>query len=273
MVYPQWWANQREIDPDDSLSIIDLVNHGTIDCKLAALLWLLMEHRASLLVASAPSFAGKTTLMHALLDFLPPQVRQIPLQGHFEDFAFLSTSKAQESYLVTEEISNHQYEYLWGYKAIKAFTLLYKGYSLGGTIHARNAEDSVYLLARSLGLPLNLLTKLGIVVELYARNGRTYEDEPIRKVVNVSLVVPDKEGLAIQVLANRQPMAPGFDYQPESVLHEALSRKGLIGKTRVNAEIETREHFLRHLRKTGKTTRKQVRKAVLGFYGQREEGL
>jgi hypothetical protein len=272
MLYSPWWASQRFSNRGDSLSILDLVDSGTVDCKLAALLWLLMEYRASVMVASGPVFAGKTTLLHALMDFLPPGVQQISLKGYYEDFQFLDYSKPDKTYLIAEEISNHaffNFEYLWGVKAVRAFRLLSKGYALGATMHARSSEEVIYILHRAVGLPVSLISQLGIIVNLRATAGRSYEDEPIRRVNSVDLVLPNQESLAVQVLAARQYTENGFDYQAERNLQQALASKYLIGKYHVNAEIETRKHFLRHLLQKGKSSRYEVRKAVLDYYRSR----
>jgi hypothetical protein len=266
MFYPRWWA-QWSGNNSDSLSILDLVISGTVDCKLAALLWLLMEHRASVLVAAGPSFAGKTTLLHALLDFLPPEIQRISLKGYYEDFKFTNFCKPDSTYLITEEISNHGFaEYLWGLKAVRTFKLLSQGYALGGTIHARKAEEVIYVLHSYLGIPLPQLSRLGIIVNLRAAAGRTYEDEPVRRVTSVDLILPDKEGLAVQILAARQMTEKGFVYLPEGDLQQALSKKYLIGKSPVAREIDARKRFLRHLLKGDRTSRKDVRNAVLGYY-------
>jgi energy-coupling factor transporter ATP-binding protein EcfA2 len=267
MLYNRWLANQGLQSKDEGLSILDLVKSETLDCKLAALLWLLMEQKTSLLVAAGPSFAGKSTLMHCLLDFLPPATEQITLLGYFETFKFLEYSQPDKSYLVTEEVSDHQYEYLWGAKAIRAFNLTLKGYPLGGTIHARNPEETVYILNRWLGLQLPVLSKLGLIVNMQARNGRTYDDEPIRRVVSVNLVTPVEEGLGLQVLAERNFTDRAFQYLPEQDLQNVLASRFQLGKRPVALEMEAREYFLRRLRKKGKTSRKQLRTAVAGYYG------
>jgi hypothetical protein len=263
----RWWVNQGFGDYTDSLSILDLVNSGTIDCKLAGLLWVLMEHRASVLVAAGPSFAGKTTLLHALLDFLPPDLHKVSLQGYYEDFTFTDNSPPEKTYMIAEEISNHgMVEYLWGYKAIRAFKLMSQGYGLGATIHARNSQEVIFILHKYLGLPLAVLTRLGMVVNLHAIAGRNFYDEPIRRVNSVDLILPSSEGLTIKVLAARKLTENGFDYQAEKSLYRALAEKSLTGKSPVNAEIDTRMRFLRHLLKKGEFSRKEVRKAVLEYY-------
>ncbi len=82
----------REIDlgPErDRRSIVALVADGTIDTRVAALAWILLEHRTSLLVAAGPSGTGKTVLLRALLGFLPPDAAVRTVAGIRETFAWL----------------------------------------------------------------------------------------------------------------------------------------------------------------------------------------
>jgi hypothetical protein len=271
MFYPKWLSGSGIENDNNGLSILELVKSGTLDCKLAGLLWILMEHRASVLVAAGPSYAGKTTLLHALLDFLPPGLQMVSLQGSQEDFKFTENSPAEKTYMIAEEVSNHGFfeDYLWGHKAVRAFKLLIPGYALGATIHARNSQEVLYILYKYLGLPLEVLTRLGIVVNLHATAGRSEWDEPIRRVSSVDLILPSPEGLAIQVLAARQYSENGFEYQTEKGLQQALLEKRLIGKGQVVGEIDIRMRFLKHLLNKGETSRAEVKKAVLDYYNSR----
>jgi hypothetical protein len=272
MLYPRWWANQQVDNEVEGLSVLNLVGSGTLDCKLAGLLWILMEHRSSVLVASGPAWAGKTTLLNVLLDFLPPDLQRITLQGYFEDFRFLNYAKPEKTYLVAEEISNHGFaEYLWGNKATRAFNLLTRGYHLGSTIHARKSEEVIYVLNKYLGLPLPVLTQLGIIVNLRAVAGQSYEDEPIRRITSVDLILPAQEQLMIQVLAARQFTEERFNYLSEKDLHRVLADKYFIGQSSVNDEIDARAHFLEHLIQAGKSSRKEVRDAVQEYCNSRAE--
>jgi hypothetical protein len=259
--WPQWWG----LKLNENLSILDVVNSGAIDFKLAGLLWLLMEHRASVLVAAGPSFAGKTTILHALLDFLPPEIEQVTLRGYEEDFRLLGGGKPDKTYLVTEEISNHSYEYLWGYQVVKAFELIPKGYALGGTIHARNIREVAYVL-NALGLPLPLIARLGVVVTLQVTRGRYYDDEPVRRVDTVSTVSLAKEGLVAHLLASRQSLDDRFIYPTEPALRSILFNKFGIKNDDVSSEIELRRRFLSQLRDKGICSREEVRKAISEYY-------
>jgi hypothetical protein len=250
---------------DENFSILDVVESGTIDFKLAGLLWLLMERRASVLVAAGPIWAGKSTLLHALLDFLRPEIERVALRGYDEDFRSLGKAKPENTYLVAEEISNHSYEYLWGYQVVKAFEYIPKGYALGGTTHARNIREVAYVL-NALGVPLPLIAGLGAIITLQVTRGRRYDDEPVRYVDTVSTVSLAKEGLVARTLAARNLPDEKFTYPPEQDLHSILFHKLGVEYKSISSEIEARGRFLSELPAKGVRLRGQVRNAILEFY-------
>jgi hypothetical protein len=266
-----WWTDWPFSRVNENLSILDVVNSGVIDFKLAGLLWLLMEHRASVLVAAGPIWAGKTTILHALLDFLPPGIQRIHLHGYAEDFKFSNNYRPENTYLVSEEISNHQYEYLWGYQVVKAFELLAKGYALGSTIHARNVREVAYVLHGILNVPLPLIARLGAVVTLQVTRGRSHYDEPVRRVDTVSIVNITDKGLIAQILAARESTDDEFIYPAEKSLYDALFNKFAIKYDQVFPEITLRERFLSQLRNKGIASREEVKKAISDYYRSRGE--
>lgn len=270
MVRTQWWADWPFRRIDDELSILDVVKFGTIDFKLAGLLWLLMEHRASLIVASGPVWAGKSTLFHAVLDFLRPDIDKVFLRGYDEDFTYLGNEKPEKTYLVTEEISNHSYEYLWGYQVPKAFELMPRGYALGGTIHARNIKEVAYIL-NALGVSLPLIANLGVIITLQVIRSSSSYDEFIRYVDTVSTVSLTEDGLVARILASRQSPDEKFVYPSEKSLHNTLLNKFSIEYDSVSEEIELRGSYLRQLQDKGISSREEVKKAVLDYYSSRNK--
>ncbi|MEK7765428.1 MAG: hypothetical protein AAB368_04240, partial [bacterium] len=54
------------------LSIVDLIEAGTVTRELAAYLLAAIGGGASFMTAALPGGAGKTTVMGALLNFVPP---------------------------------------------------------------------------------------------------------------------------------------------------------------------------------------------------------
>jgi hypothetical protein len=265
MARTHWWADWAFHRPESTLSVLDVIEFGTIDFKLAGLLWLLMEHRASLIVASGPIWVGKTTLLHALLDFLRPEIEKVTLQGYDEDFKDLGSEKPENTYLITEEISNHSYEYLWGHQVPKAFELLSSGYALGGTMHARNIKEVAYVL-NALGVSASQIAGLGVVVTLQVARGRSYYDEPVRYVDTVCTIKSSKDGLIAQMLATRNSPDEEFDYPSERSLHDTLFSKFSIKYGNVFSEVDQREQFLSQLRDRGLLSREEVRKEVAEYY-------
>lgn len=265
MARAQWWTDWIYQRVDDQYSILDVIKFGTIDFKLAGLLWLLMEQRASLLVASGPIWAGKSTLFHSLLDFLRPEIKQVSLHGYYEDFKSLYNEKPESTYLVTEEISSHSYEYLWGYQVVKAFQLLSKGYAIGGTIHARNVREVAYVL-NALRVPLPQIASLGAVVTLQVTRGRFFDDEPIRYVDTVSTVNMTEDGLIAQVLASRRVADEKFTFASEQLLHDVFSNKFHINYNSVSSEIEVRGQYLKQLNEKGISSREELRKEIMQYY-------
>ena len=70
-------------------SVAGLIADGTLDPELAAIVWLLVEGHVPLVVGAGPRLTGKTTLLHALLDFLPPDIGTREILGRAEDFSWL----------------------------------------------------------------------------------------------------------------------------------------------------------------------------------------
>jgi len=70
-------------------SVAGLIADATLDAELAAVVWLLVEGQVPLIVGAGPRLTGKTTLLHALLDFLPPDIGTREILGRAEDFSWL----------------------------------------------------------------------------------------------------------------------------------------------------------------------------------------
>jgi len=64
---PGWPAPPRH-------SIVELIADGVLDAELASLAWLLIEARLPVVVAALARGVGKSTLLEALLDFLPATI-------------------------------------------------------------------------------------------------------------------------------------------------------------------------------------------------------
>ncbi|RLG63557.1 hypothetical protein DRO02_05935 [archaeon] len=64
----------------EPLSLLDLIRLDTINCEIAAYLWLLVDLDANFMICGKPA-SGKTTFMNALLSLIPPEKRIITLES------------------------------------------------------------------------------------------------------------------------------------------------------------------------------------------------
>ncbi|MEM0322139.1 MAG: type II/IV secretion system ATPase subunit, partial [Thermoprotei archaeon] len=63
----------------DPVTIVDMLNYGTLNEPIAAYLWLMMENRLSAIVIGATA-AGKTTLLNALVSMVRPGSKVITIE-------------------------------------------------------------------------------------------------------------------------------------------------------------------------------------------------
>ncbi len=194
-----WWGYHRA--PPRPLSITQIIRAGTIDAELAALLWLLVEGRVPLVVAASAPLTGRTTILTALLDFLPPDTDRRFLHGDMEDFEWLpdaaslgwvgdhadaprragrpgrfglrdgprpsDPSDTSATYLLASELGPHLPVHTWGLQARVAVRALQRGYGLGATIHAGSLEGVFEQLGASpVALTDDELRRLGVVIVL-----------------------------------------------------------------------------------------------------------
>jgi flagellar protein FlaI len=64
---------------EDPLTIIDLIENETIDETIAAYVWLLMDHKMSVMIAGATG-AGKTTALNAIACLTNPEYKMISIE-------------------------------------------------------------------------------------------------------------------------------------------------------------------------------------------------
>src|SRR6266542_7125249 len=112
------------------LTILDLVANNTLSARVAAALWAAMDARLSLVVTAVPRFAGKSTLMNAVLGMLPPDIPVHRLDGSREQMLQLK-KEASGGYLVVAEIGQATVPgYVWGETVVELFVTLAAGYKL-----------------------------------------------------------------------------------------------------------------------------------------------
>jgi energy-coupling factor transporter ATP-binding protein EcfA2 len=175
----------------------------TIDSWTAGNLWAALARRRSLAVVAGASGVGKTTLLTALLDFLPSPTRRIYLRGCFETFTFMSDSTiiAGETALLINEISPHLPVYLWGPAVSRVLGAAQQGFALLATAHADSVHDLVGALT---GSPLHVPVAQTAAFEFVVILERHEASRSGRRVRGVWRLQPTRDGVAIA----QMPPAP-----------------------------------------------------------------
>lgn len=279
---PGRWAF-RPVPPRPR-SIVELILTGALDAALAAQLWLLVEARVPIVVAAEAQRTGKSTLLGALLDFLPARVRIVELAGESETFDWLPQAselgwpgvaragpsgepvRADTTVLLANELSDHLPSYTWGEAAKIAIRAASIGYGLAATIHADSLDEVFEALRRP---PVRLaddeLSHLGVVLVLQRVDGER------RRVVAAHYVRPvarDLHGhlqrLGPAVLATWNPVDDNFEHFGWGVMPELALRVGRRAGD-LEIEIERRRDYLERLVATGVTEPQLARDAIRDY--------
>jgi hypothetical protein len=269
--------------PPEPRSIAELIRAGTIDADLAATIWLLVEGRVPLVVAGDGQGVGKSTLLGALLDFLPPELRVVELRGIDESFEWLPQAselgwpgvpgrpdgtpvRPETTVILAAELSDHTPADTWGEAARVAVRAAALGYCLAATIHGDSLDD---VLAALRATPVRLtddeLSRLGVVLILRRI------DRERRRVVAAHYLRPvarDVHGhvqrLGPAVLATWEPTSDAFEQFGWGVTPELAMR---VGRLAGDFEIEwdTRRSFLEDLVTRGIIGVDAVREAIAKY--------
>lgn len=136
------------------LSLVDLIDAGTVDAPLAAYLAAAMRGGASLLVGARPGGAGKTAVMSALLNFLPDRtfIRPVDRPSVLSD-AQRDDRPGEVCYLAHEIGAGRYHAYVWGQAARAFFALAAGGHTVVSNLHADTLDETQDQLCRRNGVP------------------------------------------------------------------------------------------------------------------------
>jgi hypothetical protein len=154
------------------LSLVDLIDAGTVDLPLAAYLAAVTRSGASFLVGARPGGAGKTAVMCALLNFLPDHtvIRPVGQPSVLVD-AQRDERPGDTCYLAHEVGAGHWYAYVWGREARAFFALAGRGHIVASNLHADMLEETHDQLCRKNGVARAHVD--GVTLKIYLRMART----------------------------------------------------------------------------------------------------
>ena len=261
-----WWGWHGWSDQPEPLSITQILQVGTMPAELAALFWLSLERRASLILAADPPSSGKTTILTALFTFLPPETRAYFTRGWGETFDLPPLSDAAPTYILVNEISDDLPVYSWGPYVVRIFELLAEGYSLGSTMHADTVEETIEQLEEE-GVPRRHLAHLTFIATLrLVYGGRRV----LRRLDEVALLGPGSSGpddLSITPVSSWDAERDSFRLLEREGWAAALAQRLGLGEGELRQEMERRGRFLAGLVRDGVFTHEAVQHAVAEYQG------
>lgn len=271
-----WWG--WHWSPPVPLSIVEIIEAGTLDRRFAALLWLLLEARRSIILASDPPMSGKTTMLSALLAFVPEETDLVFLRGMSESFDYTRQADPGKSYLLVNELSDHLPVYLWGRKAARVFDTLRDGYGLGATMHADDVESVLAQLRQELALSVNELARIDVIGILRMLRDRTpilgHDDVPpelrygevSRRLVAAHLVVRHGDRLETPDLVEWDPVTDEHRLAFEPLLDDLARRCGKSVPD-LCVGLAEREAYLAGLSERGIRRPREVQEAIAAYRG------
>ncbi len=226
------------------LSLVDLLEAGTVDLPLAAYLAAAMHEGASLLVGARPGGAGKTAVMCALLNFLPNHTTLQALDGASVFVAAnQDTHYGKTCYLAHEIGSGYYYAYIWGKQVGDFLMLAARGHIVASNLHADTLAETRHQLCRQNGareehleavtLKLYLRVSRGTYGGLERRVARVYEsdgaeDRLLWKLDAEGAFVPQAESHLVSAEQQRAYADLLVDFQHRGVRHIEDVRQALL---------------------------------------------
>jgi hypothetical protein len=263
---PESWWGWHGYNHPEAMSITQIIRAGTMPPRVAALLWLVMERGASIVLAADPPGAGKTTILTALLAFTRPDAAVYFTRGWGETFRLPKRAEDDPPvYLLVNEISDHLPVYSWGPYVQHAFELIGEGYTLASTLHAETVDGVIEQLVDECDVPEGHVGRLAFIVPMFvgARGGQR-----VRRVSEVAVLEPLGAGYDRHSIVRWRPDDDAYDIlSTPAEVNAAARRLGFDDDEEFMHELARREQFIDSLLSENVSAIDDVQERVFRFMG------
>jgi flagellar protein FlaI len=274
----------------DPLTVVDLMELGTISADVAAFLWYAVENKSSMLVAGGVA-SGKTTVLNGVCMFIRPDLKIVSIEEtpelniphvnwvsmttrmgfgskgtEISLFDLLKNSLRQRpDYIIVGEVR--------GAEAYTLFQALATGHGVCATIHADSASSVIKRLeAKPMNVPK---TMIGLVDLILIQNRIRVGNRSFRRTIDITEVKgydPDTDEIVMRQRVKWDPVTDTQIMSDKSYLLQKLADKNGLTIDAVNKEIAKRKAILKWLQKKGMRRYMEL-DAVLREYYSDPEGV
>jgi len=250
----------------DPITIIDLINFKTLNAKLAAYLWIAIEHNMSLLLAGGTA-SGKTTTLNALTIFIPINYKVITIEDtrelnlYRQNWISSVSRDVQTDFvknislfdLLKEALRQRPDVIIVGeVRGEEAYTLLQAiatGHGGLSSIHAETIEAVIERLStRPMNIPKDFIASTLNMIGLQLR--LSVEKKVTRRMIELAEVVGYDSNTGKVLLKDSFKWDPATDeikYTGESRIAELLEQRYGISRQDFEKELHRREIYLKWL--------------------------
>ena len=267
-------------------TLIDLIKSKTVDAKLAAYLWCLIENERSIMVSGSTG-SGKTTLLNSICTFIKPEhkvvtiedVRELTLnqnwipmvtrtsfQPNVQDITLFDLLKSalrqRPDFIVLGEIR--------GEEAYTLFQAIATGHGGICSIHSDSVESTIKRLgSRPLNIPNHIIPLMNVIIQIrrLEENGQV-----LRKVTEVAEIVgnaPDGTPI-IKERFNWNPSTREFEFidpnNGDDYLLRKISEYNHLPIEQITEELKRKQVVLNWMVESGINDQESVAEVVRDYY-------
>lgn len=277
----------------EPFSVVDLIKKGTLNERMAAYFWLLLEHKMSLMIIGGTG-AGKTSMLNAIMSLMSQNdkivtVEEVPeltpplenwTQLHTrQSFQFGSSASSSISLFDLMKMSlRYRPDYIIvgeirGEEAYVLFQALATGHGGLCTMHADSLENAVRRLTSP---PMNVsdvyisLMHSAMYIQQVELPGKREELSIGRRLRNI-VEIEDFDKYHKIAVWNPQEDTFTTDFK-KSVHLKQIAEKTSVTLKEVLEELNEREQFIKDIIKIGIIDQRDIAQKILAYLTKKREG-